>query len=191
MKLNHRKTKEFDYAALRIGNVYVLPPEEQDVLEFNRKRRREITRRGFIVGGAALALGVLAVPFLPGKSEKSDVARLFDLDPANANKEVIRALCLNLYRHEDARVRIECARGMSMLENDREVKNALWHLIHKDKDMNVRKAAVTSLILQGEVTDHPDITRLYHDSPWAQGTIDTTIDQLGFFKLKEAISVAH
>jgi len=85
----------------------------------DRRLRTGRTRRGFLLAGLALAVGAIAVPFLPGKKSKFDPRMLFDLGPATANKKLLRDLCLAIQDHPNAAVRYEVARVMAAFPGDR------------------------------------------------------------------------
>ena len=105
------KKQEFDYAAIRIGNVYILPPDEEDIAFFRervaeqrRKKRQQkmrlLTRRSLLVGGAAAAVGLIALPFLP-KGEELNPEDLLRPGLAQANPHLMRRLCLEFYEHPE------------------------------------------------------------------------------------------
>jgi hypothetical protein len=185
--LSRGRKKEFDYAAIRIGNVYVLPPDEEDLREFRQRRRREVTRRGFLVAGAAAALGALALPFLPGKKRALDPKMLFELDPASADKRLLKDLCIAFFRHPSAEIRKQCAFAMAILPGDSQVREALWLLIRQDPQLEIRRAAVHSLIQHHDHAEIPAILDLYLRDATVQHAIEEAIEDTGFEELRQQI----
>jgi len=187
MSLFRRKPKKFNYAAIRIGNVYVLPPDEEDVREYRRERRKEITRRGFIVGGVLVALGAVALPFLPGKKNELDPEKLLDLDLATANKAVIRSLCLASYKHPNVEIRRQCAYALILFPGDQDMKRVVWDMIRNDSDEDIRKTALHALIEQHDHGDIPAILQLYLEHPSWQQLVREAADDSGFVELSNQI----
>ena len=189
MKWFRRKPKKFDYAAIRIGNVYVLPPDEDDVREFRQKRRKELTRRGFIVAGIGVALGAVALPFLPGKRNELDPSMLFSTDLATANPALLKRLCLYFYQHEDAEVRFQCARVMGSLDRDEAIVAALLKLAQGDGTTRVREKAADSLVLVATPADHAQIIELYRTNSTLRGAIDRAVDDTDHEVLRRALAM--
>jgi len=187
MSLFRRKPKKFNYAAIRIGNVYVLPPDEEDVREYRRERRKEITRRGFIVGGILVALGAVAVPFLPGKKNELDPKMLFDADLATANKTLLRNLCIAFHDHPSAAVRYEVARVMAAFPGDATIKGLLWKYVQNDSDFRVKCKAVDSIVQHAESKDIPNLADQYYRDASLQPTIDEAIDDYEWSALRRTI----
>ena len=184
-----RKPKKgFDYAAIRIGNVYVLPPDEDDLREFRQRRRREVTRRGFIVAGVVVALGAIALPFLPGKKSHLDPKMLFDLDPASADKKLLKDLCVAFYAHPNPEIRFQCARFMAALRDEKEIKQALWLLIRNDPTPKVRDKAIQSLIRHFDRNDLPELVGEYYRNLSVRPAIDQTVEMLDYEPLRSAIN---
>jgi hypothetical protein len=183
-----RKPKKgFDYAAIRIGNVYVLPPDEDDLREFRQRRRREVTRRGFIVAGVVVALGAIALPFLPGKKSRLDPKMLFELDPASADKKLLKDLCVAFYAHPNPEIRFQCARVMATLTKDAQVKQLLWFYIRSESEPRVKNAAIDSLIQHGDRNDIPAIVDHYHSDPSSRAAVDAAIEDFDYAELRGAI----
>ena len=184
MKWFHRKPKTFDYAAIRVGNVYVLPPDEDDVRDFRRKRRKEITRRGFIVAAIGVGLGAIAFPFLPGKRNELRPEMLFSIDPATANPTILKQLCLMFYQHPDVRVRAACADYMSLFPQDAAIKKALWLIIQTDKSPRNQGIAIESLIRHMDPKDIPAIAQYYDTAPAMQKVIDQAVHVMDYEPLR-------
>ncbi|MBN2490043.1 MAG: hypothetical protein JXQ29_04255, partial [Planctomycetes bacterium] len=163
-------------------------PDEDDIREFRQRRRREVTRRGFIVAGVAAALGALALPFLPGKKRALDPKMLFELDPASADKRLLKDLCITFFRHPNPEIRFQCARVMAALPGDQQIKDGLWLYIRSDPETRVRDKAVESLIRHFDSADLSQLAAEYHANPALREVIDRTVERMDYEPLRTAIN---
>ncbi|MBN2492694.1 MAG: hypothetical protein JXQ29_17740, partial [Planctomycetes bacterium] len=128
-----------------------------------------------------------ALPFLPGKKRALDPKMLFELDPASADKRILKDLCITFFRHPNAEIRKQCARVMAALPGDRQVKDGLWSYIRSDPEEAVRTVAVDALIQHGDRSDIPAITDLYQGQPSLRPAIDEAIEDFAYTELRTAI----
>jgi len=144
-------------------------------------------RRGFFFAALALALGTVALPFLPGKKNELDPNMLHELDLAKANKKLLRDLSLAFYQHPNAVIRFQCARAMQILISNPKINGALWHLVENDPIKKNRHQAACSLVHHTDESDIPRLVELYYGDPALQPTIDRAIEFVGFDRLRAAI----
>jgi len=181
------RTPEFDICEAASFRLPQLPPDEDDVRQFRRERRKEITRRGFIAGGILVALGAVALPFLPGRKSTLDPNRLLELDLATANKALLRSLCVAAYKHPNVEIRRQCAYALVLFPGDQEMKKITWDLVRHDESEDIRKVAVHALVEQHDHGDIPAILQLYLDNPSWQPLIKEVADDTGFVELSNQI----
>lgn len=167
----------------------LLPPEPEDVEWFRQRRRKEITRRAFVVGGIAAGIGVAVLPFLPW-SAKPDPQRLLDPAIANADPQTILQLCQYFHQHPAVEIRTAVAVQLGGLEQYQAAKSLLWKMVRTDPATSIREKAMHSLVWHASPADHAAIASHYRDTPALRGTIDTAAMMLGLSDLQAAIAAA-
>jgi hypothetical protein len=180
------RPKKFDYAAVRVGNTYVLPPDEDDVKAFRRKRRRELTRRGFVLAGVAALLGAVALPLLPWSGPQDPIA-LLNRAMANDDYQDIRQLCLELQYHPSPELRQVLTRAMALFPTDPEIRDIYMRYIESDPNLKTRECALDNFMMRFDTDDFPTLAAIYHRYAWARPVIDAKIQEYRFKKLDDYI----
>ena len=130
------------------------------------------------------------MPFLPGKKSRLDPKMLFELDPASADKKLLKDLCVAFYAHPNPEIRKQCTFAMAILPGDKQIAEILWLLIERDPEAGVRRSAVYSLVQHHDHSDIPRIVQLYYTNPTLQATIDEAIEDVGFEELRQQINAS-